>query len=52
MKKALNLEESMLNIIRPCRIRSTGIYLPREVESKEIEKKFGLPIGWSERFVF
>ena len=49
MKKALNLEESMLNIIRPCRIRSTGIYLPREVESKEIEKKYGLPIGWSEK---
>ena len=49
MKKALNLEESMLNIIRPCRIRSTGIYLPREVESKEIEKKYCLPIGLSEK---
>jgi 3-oxoacyl-[acyl-carrier-protein] synthase-3 len=49
MKKALNSEESMLNIIRPCRIRSTGIYLPRAVESKEIEKKYGLPIGWSEK---
>ena len=38
MKKALNLEESMPNLIRPCRIRSTGIYLPNPVDSKEIEK--------------
>ena len=50
MKKALNLEESMPNIIRPCRIRSTGIYLPNPVDSKEIEKKHGLPIGWSEKY--
>jgi 3-oxoacyl-[acyl-carrier-protein] synthase-3 len=50
MKKALNLEESMQSTIRPCRIRSTGIYLPRAVESEEIEKKYGLPIGWSEKY--
>ena len=49
MKEAQNSEESMLNIIRPCRIRSTGIYLPRAVESEEIEKKYSLPIGWSEK---
>ena len=49
MKEALNSEESMLNITRPCKIRSTGIYLPRAVESEEIEKAYGLPLGWSEK---
>ena len=50
MKEVQNSEEYMPNINRPCRIKSTGKYLPKAVKSEDIEKKYGLPPGWSEKY--
>ncbi len=50
MKKVQNSEEYMLKVARPCRILSTGIYLPNPVTSSDLEKKHGLPLGWSEKY--
>jgi len=50
MKKAPNSEEYMHNINRACKIRSSGLYLPQKVSSEDIEKKYGLPLGWSEKY--
>ena len=50
MTKAQNSEEYMLKINRPCRIVSTGIYLPDPITSYDLEKKHGLPLGWSEKY--
>ncbi len=35
---------------KPVRILGFGKYLPKQVFSCDIEKKFGLPGGWSERY--
>jgi 3-oxoacyl-[acyl-carrier-protein] synthase-3 len=44
-----NSEGFMQREIKPCRIRSTGLFLPDRVDSRYIENKFGLPEGWSEK---
>ena len=41
------MAQSPLSILRPCRVVSTGRYLPAPVPSHIIEKKHGLPQGWS-----
>jgi len=33
---------------KPIRILSSGKYLPEEVSSEDLEKKHGIPVGWSE----
>ncbi|TNE76346.1 MAG: beta-ketoacyl-ACP synthase III [Bacteroidetes bacterium] len=35
---------------KPIRIVSMGKYLPRQVQSNEIEEKLGIPKGWSEKY--
>lgn len=35
---------------KPIKIVSVGKYLPQQVESKELEAKHGLPVGWSSRY--
>src|SRR5688500_4560063 len=35
---------------KPIRIVGFGKYLPKQVLSCDIEKKYGLPNGWSERY--
>ena len=45
-----NFAESSLSVIRPCKIVSTGLYLPEAVHSSSIEKKHGLPEGWSLKY--
>lgn len=44
---AANSAASLLSVLRPCRILSTGIHLPPAVDSTTIEKAHGLPEGWS-----
>ena len=36
--------------MRPIRITGSGCYLPEKVYSSEIERKFGLAQGWSQRY--
>lgn len=38
-----------MRIEKPVRIVSTGKYLPEAIPSSIIEKKFGIPEGWSEK---
>ena len=44
------MAKSTLSISRPCRIVSTGQYLPTPVSSESIEEKHGLPKGWSMKY--
>ena len=44
------MAKSTLSISRPCRIVSTGQYLPEPVSSEAIEEKYGLPTGWSMKY--
>lgn len=44
------MAKSTLSISRPCRILSTGQYLPTPVSSESIEEKHGLPKGWSMKY--
>ena len=39
----------MRKVTKPCRILSTGLHVPNPVDSHEIEREFGLPLGWSEK---
>jgi len=35
---------------QPIRIVAMGKYLPRKVDSSEIEKRYGIPLGWSMKY--
>jgi len=35
---------------KPIKIVGLGKYLPQEVSSADLEKKYGLPQGWSEKY--
>lgn len=35
---------------KPIRIVAMGKYLPKQVTSEEIEKKYNIPLGWSEKY--
>jgi len=50
MRMDQNLEESSGVVDLPCRIISTGKYLPKQVLSSTIESNHGLPEGWSSKF--
>ena len=39
-----------MNQTKPIRIIAMGKYLPKAVLSEEIERKHGLPIGWSQKY--
>tara|TARA_B110000858_G_C17804689_1_gene477281 strand:- start:2227 stop:3222 length:996 start_codon:yes stop_codon:yes gene_type:complete len=38
-----------MNIPKRIKIVSTGIYLPKAISSEDLEQKYNLPKGWSER---
>ncbi|MBM3186014.1 MAG: beta-ketoacyl-ACP synthase III, partial [Bacteroidetes bacterium] len=39
-----------MKVNRPFKILGMGYYLPSEVDSFDIEKKHGIPFGWSEKY--
>ncbi len=39
-----------MNFEKPIKIASSGNYLPKKISSNEIEERYGLAIGWSERY--
>ncbi len=37
-------------MIKPIKISAFGSYLPEKVSSSDLEMKYGLPLGWSEKY--
>jgi 3-oxoacyl-[acyl-carrier-protein] synthase-3 len=45
-----SLEGSSMITGKPFRIAGMGIYLPGAVESADLEKRYGIPAGWAQRY--
>lgn len=39
-----------MKVVRPFNLVSTGKYVPKSISSSELELRFGLPKGWSEKY--
>ena len=38
-----------MNLNKPIRITAVGKFLPKKIISSDLEKKFNIPIGWSDK---